>query len=286
MPLPPIGWMPRAVLASLALLVWSGAVRAADSAADFFTGKVITITVGVAPGGGYDLYARLVAEHLGRHIPGRPNITVVNMPGGGGLRARDLAGGVDASRAPHASFHSPPDPFPFHPTHEVLESFGYFSLSITAADYLTQEFGVSDLEAREPLPSVAPSAAPPLWSFPCPSARRRRPSAVRIARRGPQRHVPACTPPLPPSVGGLTVRLVGHAHRRLRRAAGPRYRRPWGEALPAAVGRVHPGGPGGAGGRGVARRRGLHVPGAGKHCGRPGLAGVWEGVRWRCMEGE
>ena len=115
--------------------------------------------------------------------------------GGGGLRARDLAGGVDASRAPHASFHSPPDPFPFHPTHEVLESFGYFSLSITAADYLTQEFGVSDLEAREPLPSVAPSAAPPLWSFPCPSARRRRPSAVRIARRGPQRHVPACTPP-------------------------------------------------------------------------------------------
>ena len=87
MPLPPIGWMPRAVLASLALLVWSGAVRAADSAADFFTGKVITITVGVAPGGGYDLYARLVAEHLGRHIPGRPNITVVNMPGGGGLRA-------------------------------------------------------------------------------------------------------------------------------------------------------------------------------------------------------
>lgn len=55
--------------------------------APFYQGKTITITVGVAPGGGYDLYARLAAEFLGRHIPGRPAVVVVNMPGGGGLRA-------------------------------------------------------------------------------------------------------------------------------------------------------------------------------------------------------
>ena len=60
---------------------------AADGPGDFYIGKTITITVGVAPGGGYDLYARLVAEFLGRHLPGKPSIVVVNMPGGGGLRA-------------------------------------------------------------------------------------------------------------------------------------------------------------------------------------------------------
>ena len=60
---------------------------ASDPPPDFYKGKTITITVGVAPGGGYDLYARLAAEFLGRHIPGNPNIIVVNMPGGGGLRA-------------------------------------------------------------------------------------------------------------------------------------------------------------------------------------------------------
>jgi len=54
---------------------------------DFFQGKTLTITVGVAPGGGYDLYGRLAAEFLGRHLPGRPTIVVNNMPGGGGLRA-------------------------------------------------------------------------------------------------------------------------------------------------------------------------------------------------------
>jgi tripartite-type tricarboxylate transporter receptor subunit TctC len=59
----------------------------AARADDFYAGKTITMTVGVGPGGGYDLYARLAAEFLGRHIPGKPNVIVVNMPGGGGLRA-------------------------------------------------------------------------------------------------------------------------------------------------------------------------------------------------------
>jgi tripartite-type tricarboxylate transporter receptor subunit TctC len=54
---------------------------------NFYQGKTITITIGVAPGGGYDLYGRLAAEFLGRYIPGNPNIVVTNMPGGGGLRA-------------------------------------------------------------------------------------------------------------------------------------------------------------------------------------------------------
>ena len=72
-----------------ALLLSVSVATAPASAAedDFFQGKTITITVGVAPGGGYDLYGRLAAEFLGRHLPGKPNVIVVNMPGGGGLRA-------------------------------------------------------------------------------------------------------------------------------------------------------------------------------------------------------
>ena len=60
---------------------------AADTVADFYRGKTVTLVVGYGPGGGYDVYARLVGRHLGRHIPGNPNVVVQNMPGAGSLRA-------------------------------------------------------------------------------------------------------------------------------------------------------------------------------------------------------
>ena len=59
----------------------------ADAIADFYKGRTITLIVGYGPGGGYDLFARLMARHLGRHIPGNPTIVVQNMPGAGSLRA-------------------------------------------------------------------------------------------------------------------------------------------------------------------------------------------------------
>ena len=43
--------------------------------------------IGYGPGGGYDIYGRLAAEFLGRHIPGNPTIVAVNMPGGGSQKA-------------------------------------------------------------------------------------------------------------------------------------------------------------------------------------------------------
>ncbi|MDB5650353.1 MAG: efflux transporter protein [Hyphomicrobiales bacterium] len=52
--------------------------------AAFYTGKTVTITVGSSTGGGLDTYARLVSRHLAKHIPGRPNVIVQNMPGAGG----------------------------------------------------------------------------------------------------------------------------------------------------------------------------------------------------------
>jgi tripartite-type tricarboxylate transporter receptor subunit TctC len=55
--------------------------------ADFYRGKTVSIIVGSGAGGGFDTTARLVARHIGKHIPGNPTVIVVNMPGGGGLVA-------------------------------------------------------------------------------------------------------------------------------------------------------------------------------------------------------
>lgn len=56
-------------------------------AGEFYRGNTVSIVVGSGAGGGFDTTARLVARHLGRHIPGTPTVIVVNMPGGGGLVA-------------------------------------------------------------------------------------------------------------------------------------------------------------------------------------------------------
>src|ERR1700680_1209986 len=59
----------------------------AQSVESFYKGKRLTMLVGSAVGGGYDLYARTVARHLGRFIPGNPTFVVQNMPGAAGAVA-------------------------------------------------------------------------------------------------------------------------------------------------------------------------------------------------------
>jgi tripartite-type tricarboxylate transporter receptor subunit TctC len=56
-------------------------------AESFFARKTITISIGYTAGGSYDLYGRLVARHIGRHIPGQPTVVAQNMPGAGSLKA-------------------------------------------------------------------------------------------------------------------------------------------------------------------------------------------------------
>src|SRR5215813_3563336 len=56
---------------------------AQDSAAQFYKGRQITVIVGSSAGGGYDIYARLLARHMPKHIPGSPGVMVTNMPGAG-----------------------------------------------------------------------------------------------------------------------------------------------------------------------------------------------------------
>jgi tripartite-type tricarboxylate transporter receptor subunit TctC len=70
--------------AACAALACAPALPAA--AADFYAGKTIELEVGADVGGGYDIYARAVARHLGRHIPGNPTVVVKNMPGAGSGR--------------------------------------------------------------------------------------------------------------------------------------------------------------------------------------------------------
>ena len=61
------------------------AARAQDPAA-FYAGKAIDLQIGYSVGGGYDLYGRLLARHIGRHIPGNPTVVPKNMEGAGSLR--------------------------------------------------------------------------------------------------------------------------------------------------------------------------------------------------------
>ena len=59
----------------------------ADPVEDFYRGRNITLIVGYTVGGGYDIYARVLARHMSKHIPGNPAILPQNMPGAGSLRS-------------------------------------------------------------------------------------------------------------------------------------------------------------------------------------------------------
>jgi tripartite-type tricarboxylate transporter receptor subunit TctC len=79
-----VRWLPL-VLPALALLGTSGAW--ADSVADFYHGRTIELVVGYAPGAGFDAFGRLLARHIGKHMPGQPRLVVKNMPGAADLNA-------------------------------------------------------------------------------------------------------------------------------------------------------------------------------------------------------
>ena len=76
----------RAFACVVAALTLAAPARA-QSVEDFYRGKTVTILIGFSAGGGYDLYARLLARHLGKHIPGNPTVVAQNMPGAGSLKA-------------------------------------------------------------------------------------------------------------------------------------------------------------------------------------------------------
>ena len=62
----------------------------ADAQEPFYKDKTIRLIVGLAPGGGYDLYSRVIARHVGKHIPGNPTVVVENMDGAGSRDCSEL----------------------------------------------------------------------------------------------------------------------------------------------------------------------------------------------------
>src|ERR1700680_4227194 len=78
--------MDSRLLPTLAVILAATASPAhADSAEDFYKGRTITVLIGYSPGGSYDAAGRVLARHMGRHIPGNPSLVPQNMPGAGTL---------------------------------------------------------------------------------------------------------------------------------------------------------------------------------------------------------
>jgi len=84
-------WTIRRWLFSFCLISLIGApVFAALAQDNFYKGKTIRLIVGLAPGGGFDAYSRVIARHMGKHIPGNPAMIVDNMPGAASLLAANF----------------------------------------------------------------------------------------------------------------------------------------------------------------------------------------------------
>src|SRR5437016_4140998 len=81
------GMMIGAAFGIAAAMLAPAAPAQAQSVADFYRGKTLRMLIGYGPGGGYDIYGRLVAEFLPRHLPGNPTIITQNMPGAGSFVA-------------------------------------------------------------------------------------------------------------------------------------------------------------------------------------------------------
>jgi tripartite-type tricarboxylate transporter receptor subunit TctC len=73
-------------LSAAAFLAASSVPAAAQTVANFYSGKTVNVLIGFTAGGGYDLYGRTLARYLGRYIPGNPNVVAQNMPGAGSLK--------------------------------------------------------------------------------------------------------------------------------------------------------------------------------------------------------
>jgi len=80
----------KGALLATTLILALGRPSLADDVTDFYRGRTLTVLISYSAGGGYDLYARLLARFLGKHLPGNPTVVPENMPGAGGLRASNF----------------------------------------------------------------------------------------------------------------------------------------------------------------------------------------------------
>jgi len=139
---------------TLAALASLSTMAALAQPAEPFTGKTVNVIIGFGPGGGYDLWGRTVARHIGRHLPGRPTVVPQNMPGAGSyvaashiygaapkdgtafaIIARDAALGP-LSGAPGARFDATKLSWLGTPTKEHNVCIAYHTAKVKSADEL------------------------------------------------------------------------------------------------------------------------------------------------------
>ena len=77
--------LPKLILAVTIFAAVSQGAQA-QTPAEFYRGKQVSLYIGFSPGGTYDLYGRVVARHIGKHIPGNPTVIPRNMEGAGSIR--------------------------------------------------------------------------------------------------------------------------------------------------------------------------------------------------------
>lgn len=76
----------KSLIAALVLAVAAFAPSLAQAQANFYKGKTVNVLIGFGPGGANDVWARLIARHIGHYIPGNPDVVPQNAPGAGGLK--------------------------------------------------------------------------------------------------------------------------------------------------------------------------------------------------------
>ncbi len=137
-------------LLALALVIGTSSARA-DPVGDFYAGKTVSLVVATPPGGPYDDHARLLARHLGRHIPGDPAIVVENMSGATGMRAANYLYAV-----------APQDGTVIGNLHNMLplvEALGQTSVALDPAAFnwlgnMTRETGDVILSTKSPVKTI------------------------------------------------------------------------------------------------------------------------------------
>jgi tripartite-type tricarboxylate transporter receptor subunit TctC len=81
----------NAIIAAALVVTGTPVCAHADAVSDFYKGRTVTVVIPAGLGGSIGLYGKMLADHIGRHIPGRPTVVVQSMPGGGGVRAAQWA---------------------------------------------------------------------------------------------------------------------------------------------------------------------------------------------------
>lgn len=141
-------------LAALCLgtFIGSGSASQADSVADFYKGKTVTLLVSSAAGGGYDALARLIARVIPKHIPGNPSVIVKNMPGAGGIVATNYAYNVAPKDG--TTIIAPQNNVPFEPLYGTKEA-KYDAKKITWIGSPAPETAVLTIWHTSPVNTIA-----------------------------------------------------------------------------------------------------------------------------------